>query len=122
MEARLAEILATRGEAVDRPEAAVTPGSQEMRPVITRNASLTMATEAAQTSGTAPPADTAQPVGTAPPADTAQPVGTAPTDGTAQTSGTAPPADRPAPSRPPSPSPSTRPIMRKSLFDRLLGR
>lgn len=35
MEARLAEILATRGEVVERPDAAATPGPREMRPVVT---------------------------------------------------------------------------------------
>ena len=35
MEARLSEILATRGEPVDRPGAAGTPSSQDMRPVVT---------------------------------------------------------------------------------------
>lgn len=35
MEARLAEILAVRGEAVERPEAAAAPGPRLMRPVVT---------------------------------------------------------------------------------------
>lgn len=35
MEARLAEILATRGEDVERPVASATPGPREMRPVVT---------------------------------------------------------------------------------------
>jgi len=35
MEARLAEILAIRGEAVERSAAAATPAPQEMRPVVT---------------------------------------------------------------------------------------
>ena len=35
MEARLSEILATRGEPVERPKAAATPSPQEMRPVVT---------------------------------------------------------------------------------------
>jgi Tfp pilus assembly protein PilF len=35
MEARLSEILATRGEALERPAAAAEPGPREMRPVVT---------------------------------------------------------------------------------------
>lgn len=38
MEARLSEILASRGEAVDRPPVAATPSSREMRPVVTEPA------------------------------------------------------------------------------------
>jgi tetratricopeptide (TPR) repeat protein len=77
MEARLSEIFSTRGEPVERPEAAATPGTQKMRPVVT---------------------DTAD----------ASPGVTSPTSPS-----TIPPAD---------PSPTARPIMHKSLFDRLLGR
>ncbi len=73
MEARLAEILATRGEAVARPEAASTPSSGEMRPITT---AATRASQGPTAAGSASP----------------------------------------------TPTPSTRPVMRKSLFDRLLGR
>jgi tetratricopeptide (TPR) repeat protein len=38
MEARLSEILASRGETVDRPRAAATPGPYEMRQVVTGTA------------------------------------------------------------------------------------
>ena len=38
MEARLSEILTTRGEPIERPEAAATPSPQEMRPVVTDEA------------------------------------------------------------------------------------
>jgi thioredoxin-like negative regulator of GroEL len=82
MEARLSEILATRGEAVERPEAAATPGSGEMRPIITAAAPPSSRRDTAQTTQ----------------------------DPTA------------AGSASPTPTPSTRPVMRKSLFDRLLGR
>ena len=85
MEARLAEILATRGEAVTRPEAASMPSSGEMRPIIT---------------AAAPPSSRP--------------------DATHATQTTPDPAAAGAAS--PTPTPSTRPAMRKSLFDRLLGR
>ena len=80
MEARLSEILATRGEAVDRPAAAGTPSSQEMRPVVTE----------------------------------AVPIKTAP----------APPNKSPRPTSPTPPPPlkAKEPAVRKSLFDRLMGR
>jgi hypothetical protein len=35
MEARLSEILAARGEPVERPQVAATPSPREMRPVVT---------------------------------------------------------------------------------------
>jgi tetratricopeptide (TPR) repeat protein len=38
MEARLSEILANRGEPVERPEIAATPSPREMRPVVTEEA------------------------------------------------------------------------------------
>lgn len=38
MEARLAEILSTRGESVERPGAVTTPGSRAMRPMVTEAA------------------------------------------------------------------------------------
>ena len=80
MEARLSEILATRGEPVERPEAAATPSPQEMRPVVTDEE----------------PADE-------PATDTA--------------------ASTPAPGpTAPSPAKAKEPPVRKSLFDRLMGR
>ena len=72
MEARLSEILATRGEPVERPQAAATAGAQEMRPVVT---------EAAPTAALPRP----------------EPV-------------------------PPATTVTKEPDVRKSLFDRLLGR
>ena len=80
MEARLSEILATRGEAVDRPVAAGTPSSQDMRPVVT---------EAAPNKTAPVPADKS-------------PKPTSPT--------------------PPPPLKAKEPAVRKSLFDRLMGR
>ena len=38
MEARLSEIMRARGETVERPAAAATPGPQEMRPTVTDSA------------------------------------------------------------------------------------
>jgi alkyl sulfatase BDS1-like metallo-beta-lactamase superfamily hydrolase len=82
MEARLSEILATRGEPVTRPEAAAGPGPLEMRSVVTET----------------------KPVETGPVA-----VST--------------PAKPPSPTPPMPPPPSAKePAVRKSLFDRLLGR
>ena len=71
MEARLSEIFATRGEPVERPQAAARPSAHEMRQVVT---------------------------------DTE-------------------PGPRPAaPSQPPTPTKAKEPPVRKSLFDRLMGR
>jgi thioredoxin-like negative regulator of GroEL len=50
MEARLSEILATRGEAVERPDAAATPSSGEMRPIVTAAAPPSSRPDTAQTS------------------------------------------------------------------------
>ena len=121
MEARLSEILATRGEAVSRPEAAATPGTQEMRAVITEDVSGAVTSDS-RTSGLARTAATAAPTATAPPDATAPPAATAPPDATAPPTGTAPLKLGPAQAEPNRPSPSTRPTMRKSLIDRLLGR
>lgn len=84
MEARLSEILTTRGEPVERPPAAATPDPGQMRPMVTGAA--------------APPT---------------APSTTAPGAGAA-----------PGKPRPPSPAPAKtkEPAVRKSLFDRLLGR
>ena len=87
MEARLSEVLATRGEPVERPEAAATPSPQEMRPVVTDD-------EPARE----PTSDEPAPA----------------TDTTAST-----PAPRPTA---PSPAKAKEPPVRKSLFDRLMGR
>ena len=76
MEARLSEILATRGEPVERPAAAATPSPREMRPVVT--------------------ADTEPKLQTAKPTLTPTPI--------------------------PALTPTKEPAVRKSLFDRLLGR
>jgi Tfp pilus assembly protein PilF len=80
MEARLSEILATRGEPVERPQAAAAPSAHEMRPVVTE-----------------------EPPTTTPPAPVSEPVTTV----------------SPTPSLPPK---AKEPIVRKSLFDRLMGR
>jgi tetratricopeptide (TPR) repeat protein len=45
MEARLSEILASRGESVERPEAASTPSSVEMRTVVTEEGPAAAAPE-----------------------------------------------------------------------------
>lgn len=71
MEARLAEILTTRGESVTRPDVASTPGGRKLRPVVT---------EAPEQASAASPTLGKEPI------------------------------------------PATRPAMRKSFFDRLLGR
>ena len=80
MEARLSEILATRGEPVERPPAAAAPSAQEMRPVVTEE----------------PPPITS-------PAPVSEPATTV----------------SPTPSLPPK---AKEPVVRKSLFDRLMGR
>ena len=85
MEARLSEVLATRGEPVERPTAAATPSPQEMRPVVTESPGTLVKDEPAAL---------------------------------------APSSPMPAISRPPTPTPAkTKELpVRKSLFDRLLGR
>ena len=90
MEARLSEILASRGEPVARPEAASTPAQRELRPVVTEEAAVPDAATLA-TADAAPSPE--------PPARTER-VRT--------------------PTTPPS-SPKER-VVRKSIFDRLLGR
>lgn len=85
MEARLSEILATRGETVERPMAAAAPGPREMRPLVTGE----------DGAGGIPAAET----------------------------GPAPSAARSTPRPdPPAPAKHQEPFVRKSLFDRLLGR
>ncbi len=91
MEARLSEILATRGQPVERPDAAATPAPEQMRAVVTE-----------------PAAEEARPAAEANPA---------------------PAAAEPAPAKPalavpstPAPAKAKEPVVRKSLFDRLLGR
>ena len=44
MEARLAEILTARGETVERPEAAETRGTAEMRPIVTADSRASLST------------------------------------------------------------------------------
>jgi Tfp pilus assembly protein PilF len=89
MEARLSEILATRGEPVERPGVATTPSPQDMRPVVT---------------GAAPAVEPSAPTVTPRPA----PATAAPTPDARSTSATA--------------SGPKVPPVRKSIFDRLLGR
>jgi len=90
MEARLSEILASRGEPVARPEAASTPAPREMRTVVTEE----------------PPAPDADTLATAGAAPSPQPP---------------PGTDRSRPPTTPPSSPKERAV-RKSIFDRLLGR
>ncbi len=80
MEARLSEILATRGEPVERPGPAAAQSTREMRPVVTDE----------------PPT----------------PTPAAPASASATTVS-------PTPTLPPK---AKEPVVRKSLFDRLLGR
>ena len=56
MEARLAEILAMRGEPVDRPASADGPGGREMRSVVTAPASQSGVASASDAVPLAPPA------------------------------------------------------------------
>jgi tetratricopeptide (TPR) repeat protein len=77
MEARLAEVLTVRGEHVERPDAAKTPGSKEMRPMVTE---MDRAEADAGTSGPAAgePAKTPGPdTSTAPASSSPEPAPTA---------------------------------------------
>ena len=89
MEARLSEILATRGAPVERPEAAATPGGEEMRPVVTE------------------------------PEPVAEPEPEATPERSAATPTPAPPSTS---TTTPTPPKAKEPAVRKSLFDRLMGR
>ncbi len=84
MEARLSEILVTRGEPVDRPGVAATPSPREMRSVVTEEPAPAAASAAA-------------------------------TDRARATSPTPPPSSVP-------PTKAKEPAVRKSFFDRLMGR
>ena len=79
MEARLSEILATRGEPVQRPGAAATPSPREMRPVVTEEPAAATTDQAQASSPTPPPSSV-------------------------------------------PPTRAKEPAVRKSLFDRLVGR
>jgi tetratricopeptide (TPR) repeat protein len=92
MEARLSEILAARGEPVERPPVAATPGPPQLRALARDDPAPPPAT------GSPPPA-----TGSPPPATASPPPATA-----------SPP---PATASPPPGAPA-----RKSLVDRLLGR
>lgn len=92
MEARLSEILAVRGEQVERPAAAATPGPHDMRHVVTE------------------PAPTQPTTGEAGPRSPAAPRTTTTTP--------AMPGNTPTP----TPSPTKEPPVRKTFLDRLLGR
>jgi len=107
MEARLAEILATRGEAVERPDIAATPSSREMRPVVTGE----------------PAPDDSPALATADATTTTADATTTTADATTTTADAGPPTPTPTPTpRPTSPTPvSKEPAVHKSLFDRLLG-
>lgn len=54
MEARLSEVLATRGVPVERPAAAALPGGPEMRPVVTQSASSDSVPQRAPTTSMPP--------------------------------------------------------------------
>ena len=56
MEARLSEILATRGQSVERPDAAATPAPEQMRPVVTEPAAEARPAAAAAEPAPAKPA------------------------------------------------------------------
>ena len=104
MEARLAEILTTRGEEVTRPAVAATPSPREMRPVVTED----------------PPAENAPAADdpTLATADGITPAVAPPGTVTEAKTPTAPPTAPPTHS-----TPATKePAVSKSLFDRLLGR
>ena len=61
MEARLSEILATRGEPVERPAAAATPSAREMRPVVTEEPAAAAATQQAGAPSPTPPSSSVPP-------------------------------------------------------------
>ena len=114
MEARLSEILATRGAPVERPDAAAEPSSVEMRQVVTAE-------------GPAEEPD-AEPGGGAAEIEVAA-AGSLNQDtpeSAAQAEATAPPEpERVAATATPTttrPSKPKEPPVRKSLFDRLMGR
>jgi hypothetical protein len=65
MEARLSEVLATRGEPVERPAAAALPGGPEMRPVVTEPAGSDSVSQGTSATPTTP---TMQPMPIDPPA------------------------------------------------------
>jgi len=134
MEARLSEILTSRGESVERPAAAATPSSHEMRAVVTdETAEYPGDSPALATAATAdpasPPEPTPAPEPETPPEPTAAPEPETPTEPTPTpepTSAPAPvvdtrPIHRPPPPISPPPTPKELPV-RKSLFDRLMGR
>ena len=61
MEARLSEIMATRGESVTRPAIASSPNPHEMRSVVTQ-ATPESATRSGPTASTPPPAPMKEPI------------------------------------------------------------
>ena len=99
MEARLAEILTARGETVERPEAADTGATAEMRPIVTAHSRASLST-----------ADASQPDPAA-----ARGESDVPTPAEADAANLASSA---APARSTSPAP----VPRKSLLERLRGR
>ena len=101
MEARLSEILTTRGQSVERPEAAAEPSSVEMRPVVTDDEPAPKPSDA--------PAVKKDPVA----AGAAEHGAAVPTERAPASTAT----DTPPRQVKPKESP-----VRKSLFDRLLGR
>ncbi len=153
MEARLSEIMATRGQPVERPPAASTPSSIEMRTVVTdgpaaraayttgsaptpaaeRSAAATSGAISAEPSagarsgataagaGAAAVADPAAPESAATPAS-AKPPAREPAAAPTSAKPATPSATKPAAPRASNPSKPKEPAVRKSLFDRLLGR
>jgi hypothetical protein len=97
MEARLSEILTSRGQSVERPAAASTPAPREMRAVVTEETPVTDEAALASADSTPDP----------------KPSGS--------TDQTRPSARPPRSTNTPPRSPKERPV-RKSLFDRLMGR
>jgi len=125
MENRLSEILISRGEHVDRPAAAATPAPLEMRAVITEAADTDVDPAAGPGAGTEtlPPEAAAETEAAgAPPDDPPTDPGTSPALTTADVATPAPVNhSRPRPITTPPPAAKERPV-RKTLFDRLMGR
>ena len=113
MEARLSEILASRGEAVERPDAASTSNPYEMRSVITTDEVGTDGHPGSSADGVAARADSEA-------APSAEPDPPAPVDAGPPPSTTT--GDESSPSQAKPPAAAKEPPVRKSFFDRLMGR
>ena len=125
MEARLSEILATRGETVVRPDVAATPSTQEMRSVVTEQpAAETVADPTPEPAAKTTPEPAAEPT-PEPAASTTEPPTTKAATEPAATglpASTSTSTSTSAKPKPPTPAKAKEPAVRKSLFDRLLGR